>query len=465
MNFRFVRRAVLAALFCASPLAHADEEVLREYVRKAVEDPNVFVYNPPAELQAYAGLSSAELQARQDAALDNGSLLILFPDGSPMRLESHKDGKSNGKFMTWYADGTVQSEESFVDEKLLQGKYFSATGTLIAEVLDGRGKRIEFEPAEDGRTFVPRTETEYVDGLMDGKKTSFAWEAGRVLAETHYRKGVKDGANKAWTRSGQLTLQENYLAGNKHGQSIFWHDNGNLLFTAQYDHGVQVGVSSRYAKDGQKTEETIRNGKDVIAETQWYPEGAMMFCKKYDPATFKLAEAQSFDRSGQVNGTVQESRGKLVISEHLNGYMPDEENFALEQYVGGNSPNRTELPTLLVNSVQRDDDTLRFRFRAEKIPGYDELSATIQPIMPGTEPVVVQLKVTGKKAVPSTVVPIPGAAENWSGTVYAQCTAKGKLGTYSFTQLIYSGEPERVPEAPASKATPAQPRPGKKPAR
>ena len=178
MNFRSVRRAVLAALFCASALAHADEEVLREYVRKAVEDPNVFVYNPPTELQAYAGLTSTDLQARQEAALENGSLLILFPDGSPMRLESHKDSKPHGKFMTWYTDGTVQSEESFVDDKLLQGKYFSADGTLIAEVRDGLGKRIEFEPAEDGRTFVPRTETEYVDGLKDGKKTSFSWEAG-----------------------------------------------------------------------------------------------------------------------------------------------------------------------------------------------------------------------------------------------------------------------------------------------
>ena len=465
MNFRFVRRAVFAALFCASSLAHADEEVLREYVRKAVEDPNIFVYNPPAELRAYAGLTSTDLQARQDAALEGGSLLILFPNGSPMRLESYKDSKPNGKFMTWYTDGTVQSEESFVDEKLLQGKYFSADGTLIAEVRDGRGKRIEFEPAEDGRTFVPRTETEYVDGLKDGKKTSFSWEAGRVLGEVYFRKGVKSGPTKAWARNGQLTLQENYLDGRKHGESIFWHDNGNPLFTAQYDHGVQVGISSRYAKNGQKIEETIRNGKDLLAEMQWYPEGAMMFYKKYDPTTLKLAEAQSFDRSGQVNGTVQESRGKLVVSENLNGYMPDEENFALEQYVGGNSPNRTELPTLLLNSVQRDNDSLRFRFRTEKIPGYDELSAIIQPIMPGAEPVTVQLKATDKKAVSPTVVPIPGAAENWSGTVYAQCTARGKLGTYSFTQIVYSGEPERVPEAPASSPAPPQPRPQKKQAR
>lgn len=465
MNICFVRLAVLAALFCASPSVHADEEVLREYVRKAVENPNIFVYNPPVELQAYAGLSSEQLQAKQDAALENGSLLVLFPDGSPMRLESRKGGKSNGKFMTWYPDGTVQSEESFVDEKLLQGKYFSATGTLISEVLDGHGKRIEFEPAEEGRTFVPRTETEYVDGLKDGKKTSFAWEAGRVLAETHYRRGEKDGANKAWTRNGQLTLEENYLEGTKHGKSTFWHDNGSLLFTTQYDHGVQVGTSSRYAKNGQKIEETIRSGKDALAEMHWYPEGAMMFYKKYDPTTFKLAEAQSFDRSGQVSGTVRDCRGKLVVSENLNGYLPDEENFALEQYVGGNSPNRTELPTLRVNSVHRDEDTLRLRLRAEKIPAYDELIATILPIVPGTQPVEVQLKAKERKAAPTTVVPIPGAAENWSGTIYAQCTAKGKMGTYSFTQIVYSGEPERVPEAPASKATPAQSRSGKKTAR
>jgi antitoxin component YwqK of YwqJK toxin-antitoxin module len=381
------------------------------------------------------------LQARQDAALENGSLLILFPDGSPMRLESHKDGKSNGKFMTWYADGTIQSEESFVDEKLLQGKYFSADGTLIAEVLDGRGKRIEFEPAEDGRTFVPRTETEYVDGLKDGKKTSFAWEAGRVLAETHYHKGVKDGTNKAWARNGQLTLLENYLAGNKHGESIFWHDNGNLLFTAQYDHGVQVGVSNRYAKSGQKIEETFRSGKDVLAETRWYPEGAMMVCKKYDPATLKLVEAQSFDRSGQVNGTVQDGRGKLVVCESLNGYLEDEESFALEQYLGGNTPNRIELPTLHLNSVQRENDTLKFRFRTDKIPGIDELNAQIEPLVPGTEPVTVELKaINKKKAVPSTIVPVPGEAASWSGTIYAQCTAKGKLGTYSFTQIVFSAE-------------------------
>jgi hypothetical protein len=84
----------------------------------------------------------------------------------------------------------------------------------------------------------------------------------------------------------------------------------------------------------------------------------------------------------------------------------------------------------------------------DKIPGIDELSARFEPLVPGTEPVTAQWKSTDKKA-PSATLPIPDGSENWSGTVYAQCTAKGKAGTYSFTQIVYSGTPEPAPKVSA----------------
>ena len=66
MNLRlfFITTVCLSLLTATSALAETEAE-LREWVRKAVDDPNVFVVNPPAELNAYADLTPEQKQQRQ----------------------------------------------------------------------------------------------------------------------------------------------------------------------------------------------------------------------------------------------------------------------------------------------------------------------------------------------------------------------------------------------------------------
>lgn len=454
---RFPCGALCAVLIGVSSWAQAaDEAALREYVRKAVGDPKVFVYNPPAELRAYANLSPADIEKKMSAAGQDGSILILFPNGLPMKLSSNKNYKANGEARTWYADGAAQSEETYADEKLLQGKYYAADGKLMAEVRDGRGKQIEFDLKQDGRTSVPQRETEYVDGLKDGKETTFAsWGDGRISSETPYRKGMKNGVRKFWMPSGQLNVEETYVDNLQQGVTTCWHANGMVQSLAQYDKGKQVGTSSRYAENGQKIEETIRDGEYSLLEMQWYPEGAMMVCKKYDPATHRLIEAQSFDRTGAVNGTVKEQQGNLVVIEDPSGRTGDRESFTLEQYNGENYATRARLPALQWNSAGQQKDALQIAFRAEKSPGFDELTARIEPLVSGGEPINLQWKSSDEKTVPTTI-PVPTGTAPWSGALYAHVTAAGKAGTHSFTQIVYSKEPERErkPERPRKEEGP-----------
>lgn len=138
------------ALALSLALAPAGEEDLRHYVKEALADPKIFVMNPPAELRAYAELSPAELQKRQMEVMQNGSILFLYPNGIPFKLQTRRAFKENGPAKTWYPDGTLQSDEHFENEKLMQGRYYSSDGKLLAEVKDGRGEQIEFDMARPG---------------------------------------------------------------------------------------------------------------------------------------------------------------------------------------------------------------------------------------------------------------------------------------------------------------------------
>ena len=84
MNLRlfFITTVCLSLLTATSALAETEAE-LREWVRKAVDDPNVFVVNPPAELNAYADLTPEQKQQRMGDAGRGGSVLILHLNGLP----------------------------------------------------------------------------------------------------------------------------------------------------------------------------------------------------------------------------------------------------------------------------------------------------------------------------------------------------------------------------------------------
>lgn len=439
---------ILSAHFALAD-SDGNAEALRRYVKAAVVDPTIFVINPPAELRAYEGLSPAELGQRQMKVIQNGSVLSLYPNGIPLKLESRKDFKLHGSSKSWYQDGTLQMKEFYESDRLMEGQYYSTEGTLISEVKGGRGKKLSFD-FDEGRPAI-RSETEYLDGLKHGRETSYRdYAKKQILGETEYLNGQKSGIQRGWMNSGQINYEISYLADKQEGIATYWHENGLIQSLANYRQGMMVGNSSRYRESGQKQEETIREGQKVLMQMNWYPEGAMMALKIYDPIRQRVKDAVSFSRDGSVTGQVKNGEGRLVVADtddHMGA-----ERFYLETYDAEEPQTRKSLPVWNSSSYSGNGPVVMTSITASDVADFDEIECVIQP--PDANADAITFRCKPGETIRNVKIPLPVNAKDWSGTIYGKTTVKGSPGSFHFTQIIYSQMQEPSQNEEVSTPTP-----------
>lgn len=440
---------ILSNCFATADSNENSEEALRRYVEAAVVDPTIFVMNPPAELRAYEGLSPAELGKRQMKAIENGSVLSLYPNGIPLKLESRKDFKLHGSSKSWYQDGTLQMKELYESDRLIEGQYYSNEGKLISEVKGGRGKKLSFD-FDEGRPVI-RSETEYLDGLKHGRGTLYRdYAKKQILEETEYLRGEKSGIQRSWMNSGQLNYEIPYLADKQEGTATYWHENGMIQSLSTYRKGIMVGNNSRYTKDGQKIEETIRDGEKILMQMKWYPDGALMTLMTYDPIKQRVCDAISYSRDGSVNGEVKNGEGMLVLADADNDLTF--ESFFVEIFDKEAPTTRDSLPVWSHSSPSSKGNVITLSFTASDVADFDELEGVIQPPDARAEAITIRCK-PGEE-VRDVKLPLPEDADSWVGTIYGQTVAKGRLGSFHFTQIIYSQTQEPSQNEEVSTPTP-----------
>lgn len=417
--------------------AAPSEAELRQYVTDCVADPKIFVLNPPAELRAYADLSPKELEERQRKVIKDGAIMFLYPNGLPAKIETKIDFKNNGLSRTWYRSGALQTDEYFEKEKLVRGQYFTPEGKLIAEIKDGTGKRIEFELFDPGNGDAISKETSYVDGLKDGIELTYVQKPERkVWMETSYRKGLKNGLEKCWGPSGQLNTSTHYVDGKEDGEQTYWFANGKVQSVSHYKNGQQIGDSSRYYESGQKQDEFKRDGVNIQTELRWYPEGALLVEKRYDPVTHRVAEAESFDRDGTKNGEVRGGTGTLVVLDTDSLSVP--ETFKLEIYDKENGRTERPLPNLRWTSGGGRESAATLKLSAYEVPNFQEIKSRIIPLAGANPAELIEVTINLREGQQIPVkIPTPVPFERWVGTIYCQTTAIGSSGTYRFTQALY----------------------------
>ncbi|CAN5771050.1 hypothetical protein BH09VER1_BH09VER1_46030 [soil metagenome] len=431
------------------------EKELRAYVAQCVADAGIFVCNPPAELRAYADLTPEELEKRQKKVMRDGAMLILYPNGLPAKLETRADFKPHGPAKTWYADGTVQTDEVYDREKLRQGKYYGEDGRLLAEVKDGTGRQLEFDREREGRKMMVRRESAYRDGVKEGREVTYY--GGKVRGETYYRNGLKNGTEKMWMESGQLNTLANFVAGKQEGVATCWYENGVVQSQMEYKDGRWLGGRIQYYKNGQMSEESLMDGEALSGEMRWYPEGALMWYKVHDAKTHRVARAESFDRAGARNGEVRDGSGQLVGLADNGGEerFPFPAQMRVERYRDG-AMTSTPLPSLRWSSSgeMRDDAGVSMTFAPQdKAGGLEVEKCEIFP--PGGETIVYE---PGSST--EVKIPLPGGYRKWVGAVYGRTTVKGGGGPYEFIQVVWAKEKERpaAPERPETAAEREKPR-------
>jgi antitoxin component YwqK of YwqJK toxin-antitoxin module len=208
-----------------------------------------------------------------------GEYIVYFDNGMLFEQAQFCNGKKEGPAMRFWGSGAKASEECFEDDRLIEGRYYSAHGELISEVIAGSGFKAIF-----GKECVIEFQ-EYRAGLQDGK-VQLLDKKGNVTRSYGCKEGLKhgeeveydpltrqpklsinwvygkiQGLTKSWYANGVQESQREMAANKKMGILTAWYQDGSLMLIENYDqdkllkgeyykHGDSVPISSVIAGDG-----------------------------------------------------------------------------------------------------------------------------------------------------------------------------------------------------------------------
>jgi len=190
----------------------------------------------------------------------------------------------------------LEYEGEYLYDKIWNGKGYDEDGNIIYEIINGKGKGIEYYnhlTYDDSKRVNPRIiyEGEYLNGTRNGKgrdydinsKLTFEGEylngkrwngkitvysdpAKKLLFEGELLNGKKNGKGKEYFpfRSyNRIRFESEYLNGLRHGKGKQYDLNGNIVFDGEYFEGKQwKGKEKQYDKKGNLSYELeYLNGK------------------------------------------------------------------------------------------------------------------------------------------------------------------------------------------------------------
>jgi antitoxin component YwqK of YwqJK toxin-antitoxin module len=225
----------------------------------------------------------------------DGKAITWSKTGEKIREMVFKDGKKDGKSIIWYMNGHKFSETIYKDG-WLDGKATSwhENGQKKLESTYKRGKKVglwiewhyngqkKIEGTyEDGKQTGKWTswykngkkmeEMIFKDGWLDGKATSWH-ENGRKASETTYKHGMPDGTRTSWRFDGQKWKEGTYIDGKLNGLYTGWHMNGQKMIEGTYKDNMEVGLWIEWHSNGQKASETTYKDGKVVSKKEWDEE-------------------------------------------------------------------------------------------------------------------------------------------------------------------------------------------------
>ncbi|TBN15424.1 hypothetical protein EYD46_09805 [Hyunsoonleella pacifica] len=119
--------------------------------------------------------------------LFNGYAVSFHTNGNIAERIGYIDGAKQGKAQKWFANGKLQKESNYNENRLDDTmKVWWDNGVLASE-------------------------SQFVNGLKQGEQKRW-FSTGQIARKTHYNKGQEEGLQQAWLKNGEIYI--NYEAKN-----------------------------------------------------------------------------------------------------------------------------------------------------------------------------------------------------------------------------------------------------------
>lgn len=201
-----------------------------------------------------------------------GEMKIFLESGALFQSTHYNKGIKSGKSYRYWAPELISSDELYVQGRLMEGRYFSKDGQMIAQIASGIGYRAVF-----GRDAV---------------------------SELHqYNYGLPQGEVKILTPAGQLTKLYHVKNELKHGEELIYYPSlpdtppKPKLSVSWYEGKIQGLVKTWYDNGVMENQREMTEGERNGVSTAWYRDGSLMMIEEYE--TGKLQKGDYFKKGSR----------------------------------------------------------------------------------------------------------------------------------------------------------------------
>jgi antitoxin component YwqK of YwqJK toxin-antitoxin module len=278
---------------------------------------------PEGKWETYRYNTLYERRNYKKGRLD-GRVITYGSDGKTVIAESvASGGKRNGRYASYYADGTLEKEQEFKDGK--EHGYlrtYDRDGNVKWDCyyedgeMHGRqtqfyfsnvGNHVKISNYEHGKLVGDYSEIYEKGGLKEkgqydenGKKTGL-WvrkqKRGGLIDETEYKNGEKNGTRKTYGDDDVIEKIETYKDDDLNGVTTEYI-HGKPANEHTYADGLRDGPFKTWYEDGKtlKSEGEYTRGS-LMRERRYYPDGKLEKVEERKGFEFKVVE--EYDRTGK----------------------------------------------------------------------------------------------------------------------------------------------------------------------
>ena len=290
-----------------------------------VDDETAYYSGWVASLQQY-DTASRKIYTSE---LKNGAGVYksIYPNGKTRYEGAYANGELNGRFVSYFFDGTVQVSKNY-NLGLLDGDY---TENYYGGKLAAQGKYNLGKKVGTWKYFYPSGQAsrqeEFVDGEQNGKAI-FYFPDGKPEREVDFRNDMRNGIFKRYSSTGEL------------GYIMYYKDDVPTGYTYNDKNGQPVAVipikggngkvKSFYSNGNPSAEMEFSDGKLNGKYVLYYPNGKLYYQEEKNEYGMTVGKTTEYYPNGQVNTAYNyyyENQDGPAVEYYENGKLKEEANY------------------------------------------------------------------------------------------------------------------------------------------
>lgn len=241
----------------------------------------------PATYYHQNGKQKKKLYFLDDQAC--GTIEEFTEEGDLLFTYEFKNGIQTGPAYKFYNNQTIAFEETWVNDTLSSGKYFTPEGTLISEIIQGKGIKTLFHEG------IIQTQVEYDKGKISGKIVEYA-PVGKINCYYHIFENQKTGE-----------------------EGVYFEDSDQLKMLIDWHQDEISGIVKTFYKSGVlESQKTFSHNKKNGPVSCYYPDGSLMLLETYSQD--RLIEGKYFKKGeSEPASIIEEGTGCATIFDEWGG--------------------------------------------------------------------------------------------------------------------------------------------------